>query len=372
MNKITQQQQAKELYFGTGRTQKEIAQAVGVDGKTIYRWIKQEAWDELKKATLAVPAVAVNHLYSQMVELQNHIASREEGNRFPTIQEAEITRKLINCIDKLGTANSLSTNIQVMMAFSNYMVNADNEFTKKLVSYASTYFKDQKKSGYKPYEFLYDAHLPEADTSVIAPIKEELDQDEENRPGAPAKKLITWRELSTNPAPILKSGPMWIGPNTVFDYKQKTSRNMTWDEAEELRKMGFDVEWEKNNPGSAQTAPMPGSVFHQVSGIQSTAPAETIAQQASPAMQLQNSPCPPPGITGHCTGSNEGYDIPEELKKCYPNIPLLPGGVKWLGRDMVYDPKLKRKREIKFGERDQLGKWASIGENWSNTNGISI
>src|SRR6202012_1464035 len=130
-----QQPQARELYFGSGKTQKEIAQSVGVHEKTVYRWIKQDAWDQLKQASMAMPVIIADNMCNQLIALQNSIAEREEGKRIPTMQEAEIMRKLVNCITKLKDHPSLGQNIQMMMNFSLYVGTHDLDFNKKLMAY---------------------------------------------------------------------------------------------------------------------------------------------------------------------------------------------------------------------------------------------
>ncbi len=387
-----QQQQAKELYLGSGYTQKQIANTVGVTEKTIYRWMKKEEWDGLKKQSFAAPAVMVNHLYSEVIELQNRIASREEGNRFPTHQEAEIIRKLITCIDKLGIAHSQDTNKQIFMNFATYMLKADNDFSKKLVEYAETYLWHYNNFGYKPYEFLHGVEVPVADPDLIkdaqealgetapgvvppTPVPSAVKEDEpktsfpagNNQPthgtsGNPVKqkKLKTWAKLGNEFPPALHDGKiLWQGNGEVLDYNQHCYRKMTLEEAAEFRDLGFDVEWEENNTPEklSEYQSMPTIGFKIGQDKPTSQSAETLTQQASIPPQLTNIPCPVPDTTRQVIARQQSeieYIIPEELKNTWPHIPLLPGGVKWLGRGMVYDARLKRKREIRFGELDHF------------------
>ncbi|MDR3681878.1 MAG: helix-turn-helix domain-containing protein [Flavipsychrobacter sp.] len=388
-----QQQQAKELYTSSGYTQKQIANAVGVTEKTIYRWMKKEEWDGLKKQSFAAPAVMVNHLYSEVIELQNHIASREEGKRFPTHQESEIIRKLITCIDKLGIAHSQDTNKQIFMNFATYMLKSDNDFSKKLVDYAETYLWHYNNFGYKPYEFLHGVEVPVADPDLIKDVQEALGEKapevvtntpapstvkEDEKTNTPTnncqpanstsvkpakhKKLKTWAKLGNEFPPSLHDGKiLWQGNGEVLDYNQHCYRKMTIDEAEAFRDLGFDVEWEENNTPEKlreyQSLPTIGLKTGQDNPTSRST--ETPTQKASTPPQPSNIPCPVPDTIRQLSAkpsSEIEHVIPEELKNTWPHIPLLPGGVKWLGRGMVYDAKLKRKREIQFGELDQLRK----------------
>jgi transposase-like protein len=87
-------QLARQLYLTQGKTQKEIAQEVGVSERTVYTWVHQYAWHKLKLAAYQAPVTITDNMCSQLVEMQDAIAAREPGKRFPTPQEAEVTRKL--------------------------------------------------------------------------------------------------------------------------------------------------------------------------------------------------------------------------------------------------------------------------------------
>ena len=88
---------AHRLYTSDGKTQKEIAEIVGVSERTIYTWIQQQRWER----SPYTPAVIEANLYRQVAELQSAIDAREPGSRFPTMQEAEVIRKLISSAEKL-------------------------------------------------------------------------------------------------------------------------------------------------------------------------------------------------------------------------------------------------------------------------------
>src|SRR4051812_23110963 len=125
-NKIDKKQQAQFIYMTEGSSQKEIAEKVGVSERTVHTWVHRYAWDKLRLASFLAPATIADNLCSQLVELQNTIAAREPGNRFPTMQEAEVTRKLITCLEKMKKYPSLSQNMQVLETFRNYVRPLDN------------------------------------------------------------------------------------------------------------------------------------------------------------------------------------------------------------------------------------------------------
>ncbi len=172
--KQTQNQQAKDLYFGTHKSQTQIANEVGVSVKTLYLWIKKGAWDELKMASLAAPAIIVDNLCFMLVDLQKHIGERPEGNRFPTPQEVDSIRKLINSIEKMKHCSSTGLNMQVMADFVNYL-QPDPEFAQKLQLHAENYFKARKRNDRYPDHFAYGAQPPMTAEEEVSAIKEELE-----------------------------------------------------------------------------------------------------------------------------------------------------------------------------------------------------
>lgn len=159
--KTAQQSQARDLYLNTTLTQKDIARYLSVSEKTVYLWIKQHSWDKLKQASLAAPAIIADNLFNQVVELQAHIASREEGNRFPSQQEADITRKLILCIEKLKLYPSQGSCMQMMRSFLDFVGNSNAGLQQQIMQYAKDFLEGKGANGFKPYDISYKATTPE-------------------------------------------------------------------------------------------------------------------------------------------------------------------------------------------------------------------
>ncbi len=149
------QNHARTLYMSGSKTQKEIAEAVGVTERTIYNWIKQFAWDKLKQAAFQAPAIIADNLCSQIVELQTEIGGREPGKRFPTLQEAETTRKLIGCLEKIKNTTSLAQNLQMMESFTRYARTKNPEVAKTIHRCGEDYLEARAINGFKPYEMEY-------------------------------------------------------------------------------------------------------------------------------------------------------------------------------------------------------------------------
>ena len=141
---------AQQLYMAGGRTQKEIAEIVGVSERTVHTWVHQFAWDKLRLAAIQAPATIADNICAQLVELQNGIARREPGMRFPTMEEAEITRKLIASLGNMKKYPSTSQHMQVLETFRNYIRPVDKEFAKQLAGYTTRFLAAKNVNGYAP------------------------------------------------------------------------------------------------------------------------------------------------------------------------------------------------------------------------------
>ena len=83
--KLGKQDQARDLYLNHGKSQTEIAQRLGVERKTVYRWIKDGRWEEMKKAKRQVPAAMQQRIYAHIESVHDKIA------RYSAPQPADVS-----------------------------------------------------------------------------------------------------------------------------------------------------------------------------------------------------------------------------------------------------------------------------------------
>jgi transposase-like protein len=178
---------AQHLYMNEGKTQREIAMEVSVSERTVYTWIHQYAWDKLKRAAYQAPATISENLCNELIELQNSIAKREQGTRYPTVQEAEVIRKLVGSIERLKKYPSLSQNMQMIETFKNYMRPIDRDFTRQLSNYSERYLTGKSVNGFAPYELEYGIEQ-------VAPVMSFYDEDPELPP-------VPLQNNAANPTP---------------------------------------------------------------------------------------------------------------------------------------------------------------------------
>jgi transposase-like protein len=168
-------EQARRMYFTQGKTQKEIAHIIGVSERTIYNWIKRHSWDRMRQAAFQAPAMISENLCSHLVELQNSIARREPGCRYPTKEESQIIHRLIVGIEKMKKFPSLSTNMQVLETFRNYVRPFNKDFTRDCALYANLFLEENATNGYYPYQVEFGIEK----VPPVAPFYDEEPEEEE-------------------------------------------------------------------------------------------------------------------------------------------------------------------------------------------------
>jgi transposase-like protein len=171
---MNRKQQAQQLYMA-GKSQKEIATLISVSERTIYTWVHQFSWDKLRLAACQAPATIADNLCSQLVEMQTLIAARPAGQRFPTMEEASVSRILINSIDKMKKYPSLSNHMQVLETFRNYIRPVDREFARSLGNYTDRFLGAKAINGYVPYQLEYGV---DTISPITAYYEEPSDEDE--------------------------------------------------------------------------------------------------------------------------------------------------------------------------------------------------
>src|ERR1043165_1060666 len=84
--------EARNFYLNTDLPLQDIAKIVGVNRRTLYRWMKDGAWAAAKYAASHAPITLAEGYYHQLAKLNEAIAAREQP--WPTKEESEIIRRL--------------------------------------------------------------------------------------------------------------------------------------------------------------------------------------------------------------------------------------------------------------------------------------
>ena len=136
---------AKSLYVNGSYTQEEIAQKVGVTRQTVARWIATDNWEDQKAALTITPAQILAGLNRQIVEINNNINQREEGQRFATVAEADTLAKLASAIKKIESDVGIADIVDVGIRFTNWLRPLDLDKAKEFSDLLDAFLKDQLK-----------------------------------------------------------------------------------------------------------------------------------------------------------------------------------------------------------------------------------
>lgn len=175
MEQNPKQRLAQTLFFQSDKTQKEIANLVGVSEKTIYLWMKQGDWKRLRSTSRLMPSMIVENFLSQVQELNDEIRTRDQGKRYPTIQEAETFRKMIVTIGRIQKGHTQGEYMEMMQKFLTFLLPLNHELVKTISYYADDFLKSRAVEGFTPFDTGYlptDPFEEEAEQNPLASLRE--------------------------------------------------------------------------------------------------------------------------------------------------------------------------------------------------------
>ena len=143
--KIDRKDLAKTLYVNGSFTQEEIAAKVGTTRQTVSRWIRDGAWDQVKASYTITPEQILAGLTRQIIEINNKVNSRPEGERFATVAEADTLAKLASSIKKIETDAGIADIVNVGIKFTNWLRQTDLDLAKRFSDLLDAFIKDQLK-----------------------------------------------------------------------------------------------------------------------------------------------------------------------------------------------------------------------------------
>lgn len=174
-----QQAHAYRLYTSGHFTQKEIADTVGVTVRTVYTWIRTFSWQQLKDAAVNTPVLIAEKLTAQVMALLNSIARRDESQRFATSQEADVLRKLVNCVDKFRRLPTMAQSMQSIRGLIHFIDQKDPTLGHQVQKEYNAYFDQQLQNGFHPHEMEHNANPLAFVDRDLSSTETYLDKDEE-------------------------------------------------------------------------------------------------------------------------------------------------------------------------------------------------
>lgn len=110
---------AKLLYVRERLTQKEVAERADVSEATMSKWVREYAWEKLRRSLMVTKQEQIGRLYDQIEALNAEIEAREI--KVPNNKEADVLSKLTAALRNLETEISIGEIVEVGMEFCDYV-----------------------------------------------------------------------------------------------------------------------------------------------------------------------------------------------------------------------------------------------------------
>ena len=228
--KTEQQQNARDLYLQTDKTQAEIAEILNVDRKTVYLWCKKGRWEEMKIAARQMPRAILHDIYNHIEQVNKRIRERED--KCPKMKEIEKLRKLTN-MTKQYVNKHIGSYIEVFEELTHFIAGRDYELCKKVTQYADQYvqgtFGDDEN-------FYVDKRVAENVSTVITNLAKQKKADEQEgktkqETDAPesSEPTATTSEAETATCPLPSENCPEVGQNGAFYQTQQNDDNPLTD-----------------------------------------------------------------------------------------------------------------------------------------------
>lgn len=130
MSKQKEKLLARELYTGTGLSQKDIAQRVGVREATVSRWAAEGGWETLRTASTITRKALLQKAYQNLQRINEYIDNECQG--LPNRKTLEAKNAIIREIQTLDKGESLALAVAIMEEFQSFVSRAKPHLAKEL------------------------------------------------------------------------------------------------------------------------------------------------------------------------------------------------------------------------------------------------
>ena len=137
MAKTKERKLAEELFATSTRTQKEIAEMVGVSENTLTKWVAEGGWEKLRAARLSTPAAVIDNMVEiHLLRTQQILAEMRAGT---TNKYGDELLKMSQAIEKMKAKLSVGTYIQVLTELMAGVPATDRDFRRRMSEYQSAF-----------------------------------------------------------------------------------------------------------------------------------------------------------------------------------------------------------------------------------------
>lgn len=166
---------ARRLYFQSNMSRKQIAEATGVNVRTIFDWVNQGDWLRAKDMVCNAPTFLTEQYYAQLTALNKNIATRTTSP-YPTKDESEIMRRITTTLKAVKTKHTRADLVDTLTDFSAFAINHTPAIADQLQDVIGAYLEQLTGNG--PAARLARIKTPrQAAEAYQAHIKDMLDYD---------------------------------------------------------------------------------------------------------------------------------------------------------------------------------------------------
>lgn len=127
---------AKVLFVDSNKSQKEVAERLGISASQVNRWVMAENWHVLKTANRVTSKQIALDLQKRIFEISQAV---ENDKRIITMQETDQISKLNACIRDLDKSADLPTYLQAFEEFLDFIRKHDEELFKTLPDFVYSF-----------------------------------------------------------------------------------------------------------------------------------------------------------------------------------------------------------------------------------------
>jgi len=224
--------QAHDLYFQTDMSQSQIAELLDINRKTLYLWMKESNWQQVKRSARHTPSILAEQYYQQLAAINEQIAARE-AQPYPTREEAEIIRKLTLTIGRIKTGQTVSEHIETMTRFMEQLKVDAPTLINEILPHTDKFIKKAKQPSTKQevIDELLEEKIEEAAIMPDIATPRQLFQSEINLPELKKKiegENIVEEEVLNIPEPNSISDGNQANPESHIN--QSTDLQLTTDD----------------------------------------------------------------------------------------------------------------------------------------------
>jgi hypothetical protein len=202
--KNAQQQQAKNLYFQTNLNKSEIAEALGINRRTVMLWVQQGNWDRLKLSSQHLPSMVVEKCYYMLNHYLDNLLSANSVISTFGPKEAAAINQLATGIKKISNRSAVNESMELLSFFLEDVRRKDPSMAEAIMPFAEQYIatrKDVNLTNFLPQNFNSEGFITESEDDIM---ERWLDEEEQEKMGEEAAANSEAVETAHAPAASAK------------------------------------------------------------------------------------------------------------------------------------------------------------------------